>query len=111
MNLRERLPAKPLEPPAYVYVPSYPRASDERQVRFQARELVDGTPGLPVFTTSEALVAQLGEFQPFEKVAVLDLLVQFSRSNVQVVVDPVLGEGVQRWTAADLAELSGSVEP
>jgi hypothetical protein len=62
---------------------------------------------LAVFTDQEQLVAQLGVHQPWVKIAVLDLLVQVSAAKVQVVVNPVLQEGVEQWTEADVKAWQG----
>lgn len=95
---------------AFVYVPTRPyepTASPEGQeVRFELRGLADGSAGLPVFTDEQALVEQLGAHQPRARVAVLELLVQLSRVNVPVVVNPVLQQGAERWTEADVAAWS-----
>lgn len=91
---------------AYVYVPTLPGGptvgNGPRQVQFELRQLSDGTAGLPVFTEPELLVAQLGEFQPWEKVAVLELLIQVSAAKTSVVINPVVKRDVDRWTAAGL---------
>jgi hypothetical protein len=91
---------------AWVYVPTRPSKPIEttgpRQVEFELRQLPDGTAALPVFTDPELLREQLGEFQPWEKIAVLELLIQVSAARVRVVVNPAVQEQVDRWTAADL---------
>lgn len=93
---------------AYVYVPTHPSRPTEgdgpRQVQFELRQLPDGTGGLPVFTEPELLVAQLGEFQPWEKIPVLELLIQVSAAKISVVVNPVVQQDVERWAAADLED-------
>lgn len=89
---------------ADVYVPTRPRRhaddSGPRQVEFELRQLADGAVGLPVFTELDLLIAQLGEFQPWEKIAVLELLIQVSAAKVSVVVNPVAQPDLERWTAA-----------
>jgi hypothetical protein len=89
---------------AYVYVPTRPakETSRPRQVNFELRRLADGTAGLPVFTERELLVAQLGDFQPYERIAVLELLIQVSAAKVPVVVNPVVQEDADRWSAVDV---------
>jgi hypothetical protein len=89
---------------AYVYVPTRPatETSGPRQVNFELRRLEDGTAGLPVFTEPELLVAQLGDFQPWERIAVLELLIQISAAKLSVVVNPVVQDGADRWSAADV---------
>lgn len=88
---------------AYVYVPTRPatETSGPRQVNFELRRLEDGTAGLPVFTEPELLVSQLGDFQPWERIAVLELLIQISAAKVSVVVNPVVEDGADRWSAVD----------
>jgi hypothetical protein len=91
---------------AFVYVPTQPSKPAEgaapQAVKFELRQLPDGTAALPVFTEPELLIRQLGEFQPWAKIAVLELLIQISTAKVQVVVNPVVQEHVNRWTAADI---------
>lgn len=90
---------------AWVYVPTCPsRESGPQAVEFELRQLPDGTDALPVFTDPELLVERFGAFQPQEKVAVLDLLVQVSAAKVPVVVNPVLDEEAPRWSEVTLDE-------
>jgi type III secretion system (T3SS) SseB-like protein len=100
MESRRRL----TEGVAWVYVPTRPdqEGVGSHEVRFELRQLADGNAGLPVFTELELLVAQLGDFQPWRRIAVLDLLIQVSSAHVPVVVNPILQEGADRWTAADI---------
>lgn len=94
--------AKDEDPIAFVYVPTRPyepaRAGEVQSVRFELRELRDGSPGLAVFTELERLVNALGVHQPYVKIAVLDLLVQVAGERISVVVNPVLEDGVPQWT-------------
>jgi hypothetical protein len=96
---------------AFVYVPTRPygpaTTPEGQEVRFELRGLADGSAGLAVFTDEQALVDQLGSYQPRARVSVLELLVQISRVNVPVVVNPVLRRGAERWTEADIAAWSG----
>ncbi|WP_433179937.1 hypothetical protein [Actinoallomurus sp. CA-150999] len=91
---------------AFVYVPTRPYRRAERgqtqHVRFELRQLDDGSPGLAVFTAKERLVAELGIHQPYVRIAALDLLVQVAGAKVRVVIDPELRQGVPRWTEANL---------
>ena len=96
---------------AFVFAPTRPyepaAMPDAQAVQFELRSLDDGSAALPVFTDQEQLVAQLGAYQPWVKISVLDLLVQVSAAKVQVVVDPVLQANVERWTEADLKAWRG----
>jgi hypothetical protein len=94
---------------AWVYVPTRPSEEGRGSygVRFELRRLADGNAGLPVFTEPGLLVAQLGEFQPWKKIAVLDLLIQVSAAHIPVVVNPELQEGADRWSAADIEAWRG----
>lgn len=96
---RGRLP----EGVAYVYIPTRPGRSSEDtghdKVELELRRLADGANGLPVFTDLNLLVAQLGEFQPWTKIAVLELLIQISTVSMPVVINPVVTEDADRWTA------------
>ncbi|GAA0355493.1 hypothetical protein GCM10010151_51380 [Actinoallomurus spadix] len=92
---------------AWVYVPTLPSKPSEavgpREVQFELRALADGTGVLPVFTEEQFLVEQLGEWQPRERMPVLELLIQVSQSQVRVVVNPVVQESAERWTADRVA--------
>jgi hypothetical protein len=88
---------------AWVYVPTCPSRAAE-SAEFELRQLPDGTGALPVFTDPDLLAERFGEFQPREKVAVLDLLVQVSAAKVSVVVNPVLDDEAPRWSESDLDE-------
>ena len=91
---------------AHVYVPTRPRkpAAGEgpRPVQFELRQLADGTNALPVYTDNDLLTAQLGSFQPRQKIAVLELLLQISAAKVPVVLNPPVDAQAPRWTQADL---------
>ena len=91
---------------AYVYVPTHPseRGEGPREVRFELRLLADGTGALPVFTELEFLVGQLGRHQPWERIAVLELLMQVSAAKLPVVVNPVVQPDAERWTAERIEE-------
>ncbi|WP_406566946.1 SseB family protein [Actinoallomurus rhizosphaericola] len=88
---------------AWVYVPTVPSKPSEgagpREVQFELRALADGAAALPVFTDQQMLVEQLGEWQPWEKIPVLELLIQISEAQARVVVNPVVEEDADRWTA------------
>lgn len=96
--------------PAHVYVPTRPyqdkATPGPQEVSFELRRLGDGSAGLAIYTELAHLVAQLGDFQPWVKVSVLELIVQLSRltERVPVAVNPVLEEGASRWTETDLAD-------
>ena len=104
MEARRRL----TEGVAYVYVPTQPSDDSEadgpREVRFELRLLADGTGALPVFTERELLIEQLGQHQPWERMAVLELLMQISAEKLPVVVNPVVQPDADRWTAERIEE-------
>lgn len=96
---------------AFVYVPTRPyepaTTPEGQEIRFELRSLSDGAAGLAVFTDEETLIEQLGTYQPRARVSVLELLVQISHANVPVVVNPVLQQGAERWTEADVTAWPG----
>jgi len=52
--------------PEIVFVPAHPQVRDGRKdVVFEVRQLADGRRVLPVFTTTEHLIAALGPRQPW----------------------------------------------
>jgi hypothetical protein len=104
---------KAMKAVAHVYVPTRPSDavgnSGTRQVEFELRLLPDGTNALPVFTELDLLVEQLGEYQPWEKTAVLHLLVQVSAAGIPVVVNPTVRADTDQWTAARIDEWNRGV--
>ncbi|MCO5968967.1 SAV_915 family protein [Actinoallomurus soli] len=101
---------------AFVYVPTKPYrdtgSTAPQPISFELRRLDDGSAGLAVYTDLQQLIAQLGEHQPWARIAVLDLLVQLSQveQKVPVVVNPVLADGAERWTETDVAGWESSDE-
>lgn len=89
---------------AYVYVPTRENTSTGadglRELQLELRQLPDGTAGLPIFTDPDLLVAQLGEFQPWARIAVLELLLQVTAAKLPVVLNPKVRDDAERWTAA-----------
>lgn len=99
---------------ADVYVPVRPGSiggrDGVRRVEFELRRFADGSAGLPVFTESALLIEQLGEYQAWEKIPVLELLIQISAAKIPVTVNPVLQAGAERWTAAGIEQWRRSGE-
>jgi hypothetical protein len=95
-----------VEAVAYVYVPTREntptRTDGIREIQLELRRFPDGTAGLPIFTDPDQLVAQLGEFQPWAKIAVLELLLQATTAKLPVVLNPIVRDDADRWTAAGL---------
>jgi hypothetical protein len=90
-----------------VFVPTRPTRpsamrDDPQQVEFETRETSEGLRALPVFTSHDLLVAQLGPYQASERLPVLELLIQISGVALPVVVNPQIDATAQRWTAEDL---------
>lgn len=88
-----------------VFVPASPN-SDRSGLNIETRRLADG--GAPVglaFTSVEALVGFLGDYQPWISITMRDY-VNFLRGTgiMHVQVDPAAEDGLWRWSGATLAE-------
>jgi hypothetical protein len=95
-----------------VYVPAHPgNRGGRRDVVFEVRGLPDGRRMLPVFTTTERLVAALGPAQPWAKLPLTRASVLMGEAGVDlVVVDPPAGSDTTRWQEGDIQELLRSLE-
>ena len=77
---------------------------------FEVRELADGTPVLPVYSSTERLVEALGPAQPWAAFPVETALEMMARAGVSMVVlDPQIAPGAARWRPEDLAEMAESI--
>jgi hypothetical protein len=84
---------------AFVYVPIRPKRTgdDPDTATFELR-MLDGQPGLAVYTSRERLVAELGRYQPHVRIPVLRLLVSLANETFPIVVNPALEPGAETWT-------------
>ena len=97
--------ASRIDPATQVFVPAHPVLQDGEQLaQYELREVSEGSPALPAFTSIEHLTAQLGRFQPWLKVPLRQLL------NVdgvdRVAIDPTIDPHAWRWTAEELQKFS-----
>ncbi|HEX9337679.1 MAG TPA: SAV_915 family protein [Pseudonocardiaceae bacterium] len=95
-----------------VYVPAHPGNRGGRQdVVFEVRGLPDGRRMLPVFTSTERLVAALGPVQPWAKLPLSKASELMGEAGVDlVVVDPTAEPDTARWQEGDIEELVRSLE-
>jgi hypothetical protein len=70
-------------------------------VQYEVRDMGEGRGAVLIYTTPEVLMAELGEFQPMVKVDVIELLRRV-RGQVPVVVNPILGSGIQKRHAPEV---------
>lgn len=86
---------------SWVYVPAHPVIKGGAELaEYELRELSDGNKVLPVFTSVELIIKQLGIAQPWLKVrfsAVIDLM-----GKDHVVVNPVIDPAAHRWDSRQL---------
>lgn len=90
-----------------VYIPAHPGVDNgQSTVRFELRSLNDGQPAVLAFTTTERLVRQLGEAQPWLAMRMDRIQVLARMMGVETVcVDPDVTPESGRWTEADLQSL------
>ncbi len=79
-------------------------------MRFELRQVTDGTPALPVFSTVPGLVRELGPYQPWVRVPLRAAREAAARAGVRgVLLDPALDTGAWRWDAERMAGLRARV--
>lgn len=95
-----------------VYVPAHPGNRIGRtDVVFEVRGLPDGRRMLPVFTTTERLVAALGPVQPWARMPLDRASELMGEAGVDVVVvDPPAEPDAMRWQEGDIEALMRSSE-
>ncbi|HEX4725113.1 MAG TPA: SAV_915 family protein [Pseudonocardiaceae bacterium] len=95
-----------------VYVPAHPGNRGGRQnVVFEVRGLPDGRRMLPVFTSTERLVAALGPLQPWAQLPLARASELMGEAGVDlVVVDPTADDDATRWQQGDIEALLRSQE-
>jgi hypothetical protein len=112
---RSAAPAGPYltgpELPEFVFAPARPQLLGGRKdVVFEVRQLADGSPVLPVFTSVQRLVAALGEAQPWACLPLREVRALMGLSQVpQVLIDPGVDPGAWRWQQADLEAYASSL--
>jgi len=95
-----------------VYVPAHPgNQSRPHDVVFEVRGLPDGRRMLPVFTSTERLVATLGPAQPWARLPLAKASELMGAAGVDLVaIDPPADEDAARWRPADIEMLLRSQE-
>lgn len=92
------------EQDSLVAVPAHPGAGD--QLIFEARRQPGGLV-LPVFSSVRALVAALGESQPWAVLPLASVTDAAAAAKVdRVVLDPEVSDDAWRWEPLDLGGLS-----
>ncbi|MES9539364.1 MULTISPECIES: SAV_915 family protein [unclassified Actinomadura] len=86
-----------------MYVPAHPLVRDgEVVIGYETRELEPGRSALPVFSSEQKLVEQLGAVQPWVTIR-LETLVDLMGARF-LAVDPTVDPDAERWTAREAAE-------
>ncbi|HTS99693.1 MAG TPA: SAV_915 family protein [Streptosporangiaceae bacterium] len=94
--------------PDIVFAPARPdiRPGHDADVIFEVRELADGVPALPVFSTIERLVSALGPEQPWVALPLPNVRRIMGGAGVdRIVLDPDAEPGAWRWQASDIEAL------
>lgn len=93
----------------WVYVPAHPVIKDGAELaEYELRELADGNKVLPVFTSAEKLIEQLGMAQPWLKVRLYRVIELIGRDRV--AVDPVIDPAGWRWDSKELRKFSETLK-
>lgn len=96
--------------PEIVFVPAHPADREGSDLIFEVRERQDGTPVLPVYSSTERLVEALGPAQPWAAFPTQTARDMMARAGVSMVVlDPHIAPGAPRWRPEDLAEMAESI--
>jgi hypothetical protein len=96
--------------PEIVFVPAHPADREGSDLVFEVRELADGTPVLPVYSSTARLVDALGPAQPWAAFPLQTTRDMMARAGVgMVVLDPQIAPGAPRWRPEDLAEMAESI--
>jgi hypothetical protein len=96
--------------PEIVFAPAHPSAREGGEVVFEVHELADGTPVLPVYSSTSRLVAALGPAQPWAAFPLQTMRELMARARVRMVVlDPEIAPGSPRWRLEDLVVLEENI--
>lgn len=96
--------------PEIVFAPAHPAVREDGEVVFETRELADGTPVLPVYSSASRLVAALGPAQPWAAFRIQTTQELMARAGVgMIVLDPEITPGSPRWRLEDLAVLEEDI--
>jgi hypothetical protein len=96
--------------PEIVFVPAHPADREGSDLVFEVRELPDGTPVLPVYSSTARLVEALGPAQPWAAFSIRTTREMMARAGVGLVVlDPEIAPGAARWRPEDLTEMAESL--
>lgn len=78
------------------FVPTVREVGPHDRPEYQVREMVDGTPGLAVYTSLDLLKERLGADQPWAEAPLLELLYIVGRDKLGVVLNPRLLNDTER---------------
>lgn len=96
--------------PDIVFAPAHPADRAGGEVVFEVRELADGTPVLPVYSSATRLVAALGPAQPWAAFPIQTARELMAMAGVSMVVlDAEIVPGSPRWRPEDLVVLAENV--
>jgi hypothetical protein len=96
--------------PEIVFAPAHPSAREGGEVVLEVRELADGTPVLPVYSSTSRLVAALGPAQPWAAFPLQTMRELMAGARVRMVVlDPEIAPGSPRWRLEDLVVLEENI--
>jgi hypothetical protein len=86
-------------------VPAHPRREGDAVtgLAIETRLLAGGERVAMAFTSTDKLVAALGEYQPWVAVPAGKIKDLLANTGLIVLLDPVVDAQALRWTAADLA--------
>lgn len=92
----------------WVYVPAHPVITGgDELAEYERRELADGNPALPAFTSVGALTAQLGACQPWLRMRISEVIRAMGPDHV--AVDPVVDPAAWRWDSGHLKEFADAL--
>jgi hypothetical protein len=93
--------------PEIVFAPAHPAEREGGEVVFEVRELADGTPVLPVYSSTTKLVAALGPAQPWAAFPLHTTRELMAMAGVRMIVlDADVAPGAPRWRVEDLVVLA-----
>lgn len=95
--------------PELVYAPARPIVREgRRELLYEVRDCPDGTRVLPVFTSLDRLVEELGPAQPWAQSPLRAVRALMGAAGVtRVELDPALAGSAWRWTLEDLEQYVG----
>jgi hypothetical protein len=99
--------------PEIVFAPAHPSAregGEGGEVVFEVRELADGTPVLPVYSSTARLASALGPAQPWAAFPLQTMRELMAGAQVRMIVlDPEIAPGSPGWRLEDLVVLEENI--